>query len=132
MKCLLVEDEPIFHEIWRYLIRNIDDQIELICVDSVEKAEDLIKVSEGGLNSFGLVISDIYVLGKKNGIDFWNEFFVDSGDNVPPFLLVSSLSLGHLLKGLKESWACPAYIQKPFDPRDCYPLIKSLIYKNAS
>lgn len=130
MQVLLLEDEPIFHEIWRYVLKNVDESAELVCVDSVEKAEQLISTLDDGINTFRLVISDIYLSGVKSGIDFWNEVFL-TDEPVPPFLLVSSLSVAHLLKGLKEAWAVPKYIQKPFDPAECYPLIKTLLARKA-
>lgn len=126
MRVLLIEDESIFHEIWRYILRNVSDDIKLTCVPSVEKAEELVAELDNGVNTFRLVISDIYLEGAKSGLDFWNEVFL-TDEPVPPFLLVSSLSLGHLLKGLKDTWAVPTYIQKPFDPAECYPLLKTLL-----
>lgn len=126
-RVLLVEDEPIFGEIWKYILKTMNKSVELTCVDSIEGAEKLISSLSVGVNHFDLVISDLYVSGAKNGIDFWKERFLSEVDPAPPFILVSSLSISHLLKGLKGTWAIPTYIQKPFDPSECVPVIKSVL-----
>lgn len=68
MKILLIDDHPLILSAMRYVIRDLDEAVELTGVESVGQARSLLSDN----SDFDLVLLDLY-LGEAHGFDFLSE-----------------------------------------------------------
>jgi DNA-binding NarL/FixJ family response regulator len=68
MKILLIDDHPLILSAMRYVIRDLDEAVEVTGVESVVQARSVL----GHNTDFDLILLDLY-LGEVHGFDFLSE-----------------------------------------------------------
>lgn len=68
MKILLIDDHPLILSAMRYVIRDLDEAVEVTGVESVVQARSVL----GHNTDFNLILLDLY-LGEVHGFDFLSE-----------------------------------------------------------
>ena len=120
---LIVEDDLSFEPLWRHVFQQISPSTNIDWALSEEQAErKIIKRARMGL-TYDLVIADVFLSGKKTGVDLWNQFSEDVGN----FVFVSGLSKEKFDKLMSLDFSSPIFMQKPLSPKQCRELIQNLL-----
>src|ERR1700677_3591971 len=101
-RVLLVEDSPESENLIRQICEKVDSEMHLKCVDSAEKAKEILEENSG---DFDLVIADHYLNGPMTGLDLWKA--CRKKLHKVPFIMTSSLSADQLLKLTEGEWDTP-------------------------
>lgn len=123
-RILIMEDDLTFKPLWLSAIKHSCPQAHVDWVQAEEAAERCIKVRRKLGQKYDLVVADIFLSGRKTGIDLWSRF----GDVIENFIFVSSLpreKFDMLISA--EEYSYPIYLQKPLRASTCADLIKQLV-----
>jgi hypothetical protein len=126
-RILILEDDLTFKPLWMNAIKLSCPEAHVDWVQAEEAAERCIKVRRKLGQKYDLVVADIFLSGRKTGIDLWSKF----GDVIENFIFVSSLpreKFDVLISA--EEYAYPIYLQKPLRAATCADLIKQLLGKS--
>lgn len=106
-RVLVAEDDVhLSNAIYRAL-RKTYGHVDLTWVSTEEGAE--IELSK---SSFDLVLSDFLLAGLKDGVDLWN--FCQKYHPRLPFMLISGIPFGDILKRIGKGNPVPSLLPKPF------------------
>ncbi len=120
---LIVEDDLSFEPLWRHVFQQISPVTTIDWALSEEQAErKILKRARMGL-TYDLVIADIFLSGKKTGVDLWNRY----GEDVGNFVFVSGLSKEKFDQLMSLDFSSPIFMQKPLSPKQCRELIQNLL-----
>lgn len=123
-KILVLEDDVTFQPFWTNILKRCCPNAKIDWVQTEEAAERLIKHQQNSDSSYTLVIADIFLSGKKTGMDLWSRY----GQYIDNFIFVSSLSrekFDRLVVG--EAHSYPVYLQKPLNTSVCADVVRQLI-----
>ncbi len=123
-KILVLEDDVTFQPFWTNILNRCCPNAKIDWVQTEEAAERLIRHQQNSGSSYTLVIADIFLSGKKTGMDLWSRF----GQSIDNFIFVSSLSrekFDRLVEGEGRSY--PVYLQKPLKASVCTDVVRQLI-----
>jgi len=129
-KYLVVEDDFALQPIWEYVIQAIDTNAMIRWARTEEGAEKLIADRQKASDQFDIVIADVMLAGKKNGVELWRQF----KETGMLFLFTSSLTEKKFQQMVGESYGeYPFFLRKPLYVPDCIACINALIaFKNLS
>jgi diguanylate cyclase (GGDEF)-like protein/PAS domain S-box-containing protein len=120
IRILIVEDESIVAMDIKLMLQNAGYHV-VATVDSGEKA-----VEKAGIFSPDLVLMDIHLKGKMDGIEaseiIRNQFFL-------PVIFLTAFADEETLKRARASEAF-GYIMKPFEEQSLKPAIEMALYKH--
>lgn len=126
-RVLLVEDDISLEPFWSYTLWEVDPDLHMIWAQNAEEAVKALVEHEKKGQPISLVISDIFLSNRKTGLDLLDDCHEKLGDNVPPFIIVSSVSRNRYMDLRDGKDQLPPYLKKPLDLYECVPLISSLI-----
>lgn len=121
---LILEDDLTFKPLWTNAIHLSSPHAQIDWVQAAEAAERCIKVRQKMGQKYDLVIADIFLSGRKTGIDLWSRY----GDIIENFIFVSSLprkKFNMLIEA--EEFSYPIYLQKPLKASTCVEIVKQLL-----
>lgn len=124
---LIMEDDITFKPFWHKAISQVLPNAHIDWVASEEAAERRVKKMTVDGKKYDIIIADIFLAGRKTGIDLWTRF----SEVADEFLFVSSLSeekFNKLIQAIEFSY--PVYLQKPLRLADCVDMLKQLVLKN--
>lgn len=123
-RILILEDDFTFKPLWTSVIKHCCPNAHIDWVQTEEAAERCIKLRRKLGHKYDLVIADIFLSGRKTGIDLWTRF----GQSIEHFIFVSSLpreKFDVLVSAQEQSH--PVYLQKPLRASVCADVIRQLI-----
>lgn len=124
---LILEDDYTFKPLWTSVIKQCLPDAQLDWVQTEEAAERLIQLRRNNGQKYDLIISDIFLSGKKTGIDLWSRHS-SATDN---FIFVSSLSRDTFFSLVpQKEGSDPIYLQKPLRVSLCIDVIRQLTETN--
>lgn len=124
---LVMEDDITFKPFWYKAVAQVLPNAHIDWVVSEEAAERHVKKMTLNGKKYDIIIADIFLAGRKTGIDLWTRF----SEVADEFLFVSSLSeekFNKLIQAIEFSY--PVYLQKPLRLADCVDMLKQLVLKN--
>ena len=129
LRVLVVEDDQELSTVMDRILKSIDETISLEWATSAEDAIVLLKkmaetTPQAG-KSYDLVVVDIFLDGKRTGIDLWHTC-QKLLPNVP-VLVTSALSLDKFFAAVGSDSITPPYLQKPFSPRECKQAFEGIL-----
>jgi DNA-binding NtrC family response regulator len=121
-KVLILEDDLTFKLLWDQILQKVGP-VETFWAASTPDAEGLLM-----RESFDLIISDIFLKGKDNGLEFWEKH--------EPMLryktiLVSSVEQDRLDRYLGNRDYYPFYVRKPLDVAHCTDTVRWIFKKQS-
>lgn len=120
-RVLILEDDFTFKPFWTNVIRQSCQNAKIDWVQTEEAAERRIRYLQKNGFKYNLIVADVFLSGKKTGIDLWTQFY-QSVDN---FVFVSSLPREKFDKLVAaEGYTYPVYLQKPLKVSVCVDVIK--------
>lgn len=126
-KVLIVEDDVSLTNLLTRVIEDIAPNVEVDWATSGEEAENYLK-KEGeiyGARPYDLVIADIFLEGDITGLDIWK--LCDTSYPETNILVTSSLPVERFVSCLKNEFACPPYLPKPFTMAECIEAINEFV-----
>lgn len=119
---LIVEDDAALKPLWLSVLDKVVPGAQIDWVLTEEAAERAIrnKIAVGEL--YDLVIADIFLSGKRNGIDLWKRYGKDGCD----FIVVSGASPEKVLS-LTKGEGSPIFLHKPIQAKACTEIISNLL-----
>ncbi len=124
---LIMEDDLTFKPFWYKAVHQVLPHAHIEWVASEEAAERRVKRMTLEGKKYDIIIADIFLAGRRTGIDLWTRF----SEVADEFLFVSSLSeekFNKLIQSIEFSY--PVYLQKPLRLADCVDMISQLVLKN--
>lgn len=126
---MLLEDDPVQIAIWEKVLYLANPLIHCAWVKSVTEAESVLESLSSKGETPKIIISDIFVNGKENGVDLWRKF-LKKNPNGPEFLMVSGISTKNYLDFFRDDKVVPPpYLQKPLDISSCVKRVVDLLEK---
>jgi DNA-binding response OmpR family regulator len=121
-RILIVEDDLTLEPFWRQISKHLDFQPEVEWVISESAAERAIfgKKSDP---AYDLVICDIFLEGRKTGIDLWRK----CRDMAIDFVFSSGVSREKFETLLSHENGTHPLLSKPLDPTVCISTINSML-----
>lgn len=121
---LILEDDYTFKPLWTSVIKHCLPYAHIDWVETEEAAERCIKLRRNREQKYDLIISDIFLSGRKTGIDLWTRY----ADTTDHFIFVSSLSR-EIFDGLVQPTErhYPIYLKKPLRASLCIDVIRKLM-----
>ena len=111
---LIVEDDTTLEDVWYYVLDQVAPGGKVRWVTTEEAAERSIfeKLSRG--ESYDLIISDVFLSGKRTGVDLWRRFV----GHQPKMVLMSSIEESKLRRfiGSSSNQEEVLYLRKPIEP----------------
>lgn len=123
-RVLILEDDFTFKPFWTNVVRQSCQNAKIDWVQTEEAAERRIRYLQKNGFKYNLIVADVFLSGKKTGIDLWTQFY-KAVDN---FVFVSSLpreKFDKLVSG--EGYTYPVYLQKPLKTSVCVDVIKQIM-----
>lgn len=120
---LILEDDYTFKPLWTSVIKQCLPEAHIDWVQTEEAAERCIKLRRNMGERYDLIIADIFLSGRKTGIDLWERF----SNAAEHFIFVSSLprdTFDSLVTPTEEHY--PIYLQKPLRASLCIDVIRQL------
>ncbi len=129
MAVLIVEDDIAASTLIDRVMRSISQDVELDWTTSAEEAIEIIDTAHRLKikRPYDLIVSDFYLDGSKNGLDFWNtcrDLFPDI-----PFVLMSSYEPDFFMQD-DSGVLVPYFLKKPFNLRQCRDFFSGF-FKNS-
>jgi response regulator of citrate/malate metabolism len=124
---LIMEDDITFKPFWNKAVSQVMPNAHVDWVASEEAAERRVKKMTLEGKKYDIIVADIFLAGRKTGIDLWTRFSGIADE----FLFVSSLSeekFNKLIQSIEFSY--PLYLQKPLRLADCVDMLKQLVLKD--
>jgi len=124
-KVLVVEKDITLQNFWISVFEEFPLSFEIDWASSVEEFETAIRraKAQGGIYDF--IICDIFLSGKRTGIDLWREYRESS----EYFVLTSSISPRKYDEMLaRDAGLRPMLLAQPLDPRVCAETIDYLLH----
>lgn len=126
-KILVIEDDPELEYLIEQVLKGIDASIQLDWAVSAEAGiANLMKtLKDADHPHYDLIISDIFLDGEGNGVDFWKicaECFPCT-----PFIMTSSLSIEQFSSMAGKNTRKPTYLKKPFSLYGCKNLCERML-----
>ncbi len=123
-RILILEDDFTFKPLWTSVIKHECPNAHVDWVQTEEAAERCIKLRKKMGQEYDLVIADIFLSGRKTGIDLWTRF----GETIKNFVFVSSLpreKFDTLISAAENNY--PVYIQKPLRASVCADVVRKIL-----
>lgn len=127
-RVLIVEDDLTYKAMWEHILMQIDPAIKVDWTQSEEQAEKFINKRIQTNHPYDLIISDVFLSGRKTGVDLWEKY----GDWSSHFMFVSSVSHETFENLMSQGYAAPLYMQKPLIAKECRQLLQELIGRDPS
>ena len=126
-KVLIVEDDVSLSTLLTRVLEDLAPNVEIDWATSGEEAEAYLR-KEGkvfGKKPYDLVIADIFLEGEVTGLDIWK--LCDNEYPETNILVTSSLPVERFVSCLKNEFACPPYLPKPFTMAECIEAINEFM-----
>lgn len=123
-RVLVLEDDFTFKPFWMNVLRQCCPDAKIDWVQTEEAAERRIKQLQKQGFRYSLIVADIFLSGKRTGIDLWSQY----SQVIDNFVFVSSLpreKFDMLVEA--EGFSYPVYLQKPLKASVCVDVIKQVI-----
>ena len=123
-RVLILEDDFTFKPLWTSVIKHECPDAHIDWVQTEEAAERCIQLRRKMGQKYDLVVADIFLSGRKTGIDLWTRF----GQTIENFVFVSSLprdKFDTLVSADDKRY--PVYIQKPLRASVCADVVRELL-----
>lgn len=125
-KVLIVEDDLTLEPFWDAVFYKIDPSIVVDWVVTAEAGEILISRSASAGSPYSIIISDLFLLGSKTGVDLWREY----NESISNFILISVIEPQKILRMCGRMAEPPEVICKPLDARECVRVVRSALRKD--
>ena len=119
-KILVIEDDLSMEVVLTSLIQGVDPSVEIVWASSAEEAWDLLRDEK-----FQLVVTDIFLEGKKTGMDFWQE--LEAANVRTPVIVMSSLSEHQMLNTIDANDPAPVFLPKPLRTAESRAVIREML-----
>lgn len=123
VRVLVVEDDLSLQPLWNHIIHEAYPKARVDWATTEEVAERLIRQRFKRGRPYNLVISDVFLAGRKTGIDLWTRF----GEAAGKFIFVSVLPKEKFEMLMADDMGYPIFLQKPLRPRLCKELVEELV-----
>lgn len=126
-RVLIVEDDISLTNLLTKVLEGFSPNVEVDWATSGEEAEYYLR-REGqhyGSSPYDLVIADIFLEGEVTGLDIWR--LCEEKYRGCQTLVTSSMPIEKFVSCLKNEYACPAYLPKPFTMTECIEAIHEFI-----
>lgn len=127
-RILIVEDDVTLEPLWSYIIERVDRSAQYLWAGSIAEAEQVLDSDPDGIDSFSVVITDIFLSGPKTGIELWSKYHPILNGRI---VMVSAVEYDQYLQYFKgpdgRSVSPPMFIQKPINPSECIEMIDALL-----
>lgn len=122
-RVLIIEDDISLTNLLTHALEKTYPRIEIDWATSGEEAESYLKDAEKYYSDrpYDLIIADIFLEGTITGLDIWK--LCDQRYPATNILVTSSMSVDKFVSCLKNEYACPAYLPKPFTLSECMEAI---------
>lgn len=120
---LIVEDDESYRPVWKQILDGVCPDATVVWVRTEEAAERLIRAKYLNGERFNLVIADIYLAGKRTGIDLWRRYGIDG----TRFILVSGSTKQHIFEQFGNANTLPKLLLKPFDINSCAHTLEKIL-----
>ena len=126
-RILIIEDDVTLANL---LVSILEEEFAGITIDwatSGEEAEYYLEREEKifGSTPYDLVIADIFLEGEITGLDVWK--MCDRKYPDINIIVTSSLPFAKFVSCLKNEYACPSYLPKPFTLQECRDAISEFL-----
>ena len=126
-QALIIEDDISLTNLLTTVLEEIAPNISIDWATSGEEAEHYLE-KEGelfGTCPYDLIIADIFLEGNVTGLDIWK--LCDRKYPDTNILVNSSLQAEKFMSCLKNEYACPQYLPKPFSLTECKEAIHEFL-----
>lgn len=122
MKLILIEDNPVTSMSLSLFFEDKNYQV----LDELSYAEDIVASIEKQTEAANILIMDIMLKGKKNGLDAAEELRNRSINT--PILFVSALTDSNTLNRISKISNCD-YVTKPYDYEQLVTKMETMVGK---
>lgn len=126
-RVLIIEDDISMTNLLVSVLEEAAPRTSIDWATSGEEAEFYLE-KEGeffGTSPYDLIIADIFLEGDVTGLDIWKlceRKYPDTN-----ILVTSSLPVEKFVSCLKNEYACPLYLPKPFSINECKEAISEFL-----
>ncbi len=126
-RVLIVEDDMSLTSLLTSVLESMSPNIGIDWATSGEEAEYYLEREEEvyGKCPYDLIIADIFLEGDVTGLDIWK--LCDRKYPESNILVTSSLPIEKFVSCLKNEYACPQYLPKPFSLAECKEAISDFL-----
>jgi DNA-binding NtrC family response regulator len=130
LRILIAEDDTTQRTIWSQVLRLVDETAEVYWADSYEAVAKTFEDTKTLVESFDLLISDIFLNGSATGFDICKDYFHKFNGQV---ILVSSFGEIDVPKPLAENFRRkePIYLKKPLNVPQAVLILKKILPNHA-
>lgn len=127
-RVLVVEDDVTMIPFWSAIFLDIDPSIELEWAENFSSARQKLTSRKYNENPYDLVVADVFLSGKKTGLELWDEFCDKQPHTRHPFLIVSAASDEKIAKQINPDLPKPEFLKKPLNYRETRDTVDRLLW----
>lgn len=125
-KILVLEDDPTCLMILERIVLSIAPNAKIALIQDAEEALSMLRRgTKGSSGPFDLIIADVFLEGRKTGIDVWQA--VQSLCPDTPLLVISSMSTPSFLASVGRDSISPPFLPKPLIIGEAKQVIEGLL-----
>jgi len=125
---LVIEDDAPMAEYLASIVDQALPGVEVVVVDTGEDArQEILRAHDVPWwgHQFDLIIIDVFLKGKLNGVDVWNLCRINFPNS--HIIFTSSLSKESYHRMLSDIYPIPPFLHKPFKREQCLRMIKEAL-----
>lgn len=122
---LVIEDDQPMAELLASIVEEALPEVDVFIFDTGEDArQEIMRAHQmpWWSKKFDLIIIDVFLKGKLNGVDVWNVCRINFPNS--PIIFTSSLSKESYHRLVSDVYPIPPFLHKPFKKEQCLSLIK--------
>lgn len=124
---LIVEDDAALKPLWISVFAQVAPGARIDWVLTEEAAERKIRERVAIGELYDIIIADIFLSGKRSGLDLWRRYGMDGSE----FVVVTGASPEKVAALTKdEEMPPPRFLHKPLEPKALLSLITELLGMN--
>lgn len=124
-RILLIEDDASCQTIMASVIHSVSPGATVDIESSAEGALNALTYQRQTGHAYDLIIADIFLAGKKTGIELWQDWFDQFRDT--PLVLTSSIPLLKYFDYIGPNNCAPSYLLKPYELNECRSTLASYL-----
>lgn len=124
-KVLIVEDDLSLRPLWTQALEKVAPNAQIQWALTEEAAERAIRGRAQFGEKFDVVIADIFLSGRRTGIDLWKRYGVKGSE----FILVTAAAPSMFTHLLEDSVHKPECLFKPLKFEECVAACARLLAK---
>lgn len=125
---LVVDDDLTTEPIWDHIIKKADRNAQMLWATNYEQASTMIENAKRDGNPLSLVVADIFLEGKKTGVDLWKHFHSEMPQKILLISGVAPLRVSQEYAVLNN----PIYLQKPVDISEAIQTVYELLHASKN